>query len=160
MLTGISRTREGKLTGITGEAPRLGPDGGHIAYCIEADGQGFYVKMTRNVGSDGTDGGSIFARDQHFHLHELIASLVVHGNLDVFFEGTSAPNSGFMSAVIEDILREFLIGGGAHTFLPSLSDTLRSALSNMEFVNSLPQDARDRILNDLPRAQDGTASQG
>ena len=88
---------------IEGSATRRDGDG-QIVYDIEPDGhRHLNVKMTQNLDSNGHDAGAIFARDEPFHLHELIASLVEHGNLNVFFKGRSEPNVGFMSAVLDDI---------------------------------------------------------
>ena len=146
------------ITGITGVAPRRGAKGGRIEYLIEADEQGFCVKMIRNVsGTAPVKEGTL--DDVNCHpLGALIDSFVDEGGyLRNHFNGDEN-NAGFMSAVIEDILIEVLRDDGLLTFRDTLSQTV-----NAELVNRLSPVVRDRILrilNDLPRAQDGTASQG
>ena len=144
------------ITGITGKAPKRRA-GGYIEYLIEADGQGFCVKMIRNVPADGTAPIREGTLD-HVNCHtldDLIVSFVAEGGYLLRYFNDDRNNAGFMSAVIDDIIREVLSDDGLLTFRDTLSQTL-----NAELVNRLSPEVRDRILNGPPRAQDGTASQG
>ena len=139
------------ITGIKGVAPRRGTGGGHIEYLIEADEQGFCVKMISNVPADGTapiQQGTLDHVNCH-SLDALIGSFVDEGGyLHGYFQG-DRNNAGFMAAVIDDIIREVLSDDGLLIFRDTLSQTL-----NAELVNRLSPEVRDRILNGPPRAQD------
>ena len=105
MFTGLCR-KEGKLSCITGEAPRVSGQG-HIVYIIKEDSGDFYVSMIENYpGPDNapTRGGTL---DTDRHRLSVLIERYRENKLPEYFreeQGRSDNNNArFMYAVIKDI---------------------------------------------------------